>query len=983
MRPGFFLFSFALACFALLNSVQAQTKLVQYVDPMIGTSGHGHTYPGASLPFGLVQLSPDTDIKDWDWCSGYHYSDNSIMGFSHTHLSGTGCADYGDILIMPATGTLKTDPGEKDKPGSGYRSRFSHNNEVASAGYYSVLLDDYNIKAELTASLRAGYHKYTFPKSTSSHIIIDLVHGIQDKTTDSEIRVIDNKTIEGYRRSTGWARDHCVYFRAEFSKPFQSYGLVDNGTVLNGKNSAKGSLIKGFFNYSTSEGEVIQIKIGISHVSLDGARKNLAGEIKGWDFNKVRKEAESAWEKQLELVRVQSPNKEAKRVFYTALYHSLLNPNTFSDSDGSYMGMDGKVHSAKNNMYTVFSLWDTFRALHPLLTIIDRQKDLDMVRSLVAKYDESGLLPVWELAANETGTMIGNHSIPVIVDAYFKGIRDFDVEKAYEAMKKSAMQDHLGLDSYKQMGFIPADLESESVSKTLEYSYDDWCIAKMAKALGKEDDYKYFMERAKYYTNVFDPSTHLMRAKKNGKWFEPFDPFSVSGNYTEANAWQYSFFVPQDVSGLISLMGGDDKFISKLDELFTTDSKLTGRQQSDITGQIGQYAHGNEPSHHMAYLYNYAGAPWKAQQRIHQILTTLYNDKPDGLCGNEDCGQMSAWYVLSSMGIYPVCPGDTKYSIGTPLFEKIAINAGSGRKFTIRANNLSDKNFYVQSAKLNGREYNYSYIDQSDIVKGGELVLEMGPRAGKWGTEKQYRPVSMIAASFVPVPVLNSGERVFADSTLVALTSIEDSAQIYYSLDGSDPASAKNVYSKPLEIKSTTVLKALCRSNGTDSKVVISRFNKIPEGRSIKLNTQYHSNYTGGGAAGLIDSIHGTSNFHTEAWQGYEGNDLDAIIDLGKLQKLSLISSSFLQNTGSWIFLPKEIEYFVSSDGINFTRVYETANVPEKTAEPQVIKNFDKTLDSTEARYVRVYAKNVGKCPDWHVAAGNKAWLFIDEITVR
>ncbi|MGE5497098.1 MAG: GH92 family glycosyl hydrolase, partial [Syntrophothermus sp.] len=716
-------FNFILIVLLTGSIIYPQRKQpADYVDPMIGTSAHGHTYPGASLPFGLVQLSPDTDRSGWDWCSGYHFSDSSIIGFSHTHLSGTGCADYGDILIMPTTGGLKMEPGDKTKPGSGYRSSFSHNNETAKAGYYSVLLDSYQIKAELTASLRAGFHRYTFLQEGKANIIIDLIHGIEDRTTDAQITFVNDFVVEGYRRSTGWANNHCVYFRAVFSKPFINAGITDSGKLLNDKNTAKGNQIKSFLTFDVKKNEKILIKVGISHTNIEGARLNVASEIRDWNFDRVRKEAAEEWNRQLSLINIESKDEAKKKVFYTALYHSFLSPNTFSDAGGSYTGMDGKVHKSENSaIYTVFSLWDTFRALNPLLTIVERERAQELVRTLISKYEESGLLPVWELAANETGTMIGYHSIPLIADAYFKGIRGFDVKKAYEAMKKSATQHHLGLDPYMQMGYIPADLEGESVSKTLEYAYDDWCIARMAKELGNDEDYKYYSGRALSYINVFDPSFRLMRPKKNGKWLEPFDPYSVSGNYTEANSWQYSFFVPQDVNNLIKLMGGDDAFISRLDDLFTADPKLTGRFQSDITGLIGQYAHGNEPSHHMAYLYNYAGAPWKTQQRVNQIVSTLYTDKPDGLCGNEDCGQMSAWYVLSAMGFYSVCPGDARYVIGTPAFDRTVIKTGK-ESFTIKAENLSEKNIYIQSAALNGKGYPYSYIDHSVLLKGGELV---------------------------------------------------------------------------------------------------------------------------------------------------------------------------------------------------------------------------------------------------------------------
>jgi predicted alpha-1,2-mannosidase len=976
--------TFLLIFLILGANLFAQSKLTTYINPIIGTDGHGHTYPGATLPNGMVQLSPDTDTEGWDWCSGYHYSDNSIIGFSHTHLSGTGCADYGDILFMPTVGELKIDAGLKDNPRSGYRSRFSHNNEIAKAGYYSVLLDDYNIKVELTTTTRTGFHKYTFPKSDNSRIVIDLVHGIQDQVKDAEIKIIDNKTIAGYRRSSGWAKNHCIYFYAEFSKPIKSFGLVENGKVLKEKKSINGNSIKAFVEYQTSADEVVLVKVGISHTSIDGAKENVKAELQSWDFDSIVKQADDAWEKELSTIKIESNDAKKLTTFYTALYHSLLAPNIMSDIDGKYIGMDEKIHTISNgDTYTVFSLWDTFRAENPLYTIINSKKASDIVNSLISKYNESGLLPVWELASNETGTMIGYHSIPVIVDAYFKGIKNYNVDVMYEALKKSAMQDHLGLEFYKSMGYIPSDLESESVSKTLEYAYDDWCIAMVAKDLGKDDDYKYFIDRAKFYTNVFDPTTSLMRAKKNGKWFEPFDPYSVSGNYTEANAWQYSFFVPQDVNVLMNLIGGDANFISKLDELFTTDPKLTGRFQSDITGLIGQYAHGNEPSHHMAYLYNYAGVPFKTQEKIHEIVNNLYTDKADGLCGNEDCGQMSAWYVFSSMGFYPVCPGDNKYIIGTPGFKKVVFNSDGKKSFTVIANNLSDKNYYIKSVKLNGNDYPYTYLTHNDIINGGELVFEMSSTPEKWGSEITSRPTSIIKSEFVAVPFLISGERVFRDSVVVTLSSIDKDTKIYFSIDGSDPIQKKNCYSNPITLKNTAEIKAVCFKNGIFSKVIKSVFNKIPEGWSVKLNSEYHHNYTGGGADGLIDGIKGSDNFHTDAWQGYEGVNLDAIIDLGQKRKLSLISASFLQNTGSWIFYPKSIEYFVSSDGTNFTNIYKTKNITTVEQSETGIKDFKKTFEGIEARFVKVVATNVGVCPSWHIASGGKAWLFIDEILIR
>ncbi len=882
------------------------------------------------------------------------------------------------------TGKLKTEPGSKDDPDSGYRSRFRHEAETAKPGYYSVHMDDYGISAELTVTRRAGFHRYIFSKSDSARILIDLVHGIQDQTTDAGISIIDDRAIAGYRCSTGWAKEHCVYFYAELSKPFSSSGIVEGDVITMGKRNGEGRNIKAFAEYEVRSGDEIMVKVGISHTSLEGAKKNVKSEIPDWDFDGIRTLAEEAWEQELRSVIIDDPSVRNKTVFYTALYRSFLAPNTLSDVDGSYVGMDREIHSVTtgNTMYTVFSLWDTFRALHPLFTIVQQKRTNEMIRALISKYEEHGLLPVWELASNETETMIGYHSIPVIADAFVKGLKDYDVETAYAAMKKSAIQKHHGLEFYKDMGFISADLDHESVSKTLEYAYDDWCIAIMAKRLGYEEDYRYYLERAKFYVNLFDPTTLFMRAKENGRWVEPFDPYSVSGHYTEANAWQYSFFVPQDVGGLIARMGGDVAFIGRLDKLFTAETELTGWFQPDITGLIGQYAHGNEPSHHIAYLYNFAGAPWKTQERVHEILTTQYSELPDGLAGNEDCGQMSAWYVLSSLGFYPVTPGSDIYVIGTPHFNRATINVEGGSEFTILARNKSEKNFYIQSATLNGKPYRYAYIRHADIVEGGELIFEMGSRPGTWGSELGARPVSSIDIPFVPVPYLSSGERVFRDSVVVTLAAIDSESDIVYTLDETDPIDKGRSYDSPIVLIDSGVLKAAGRSGGTYSKVVTARFNKIPEGRTISLASRYHNNYTGGGENALIDGIKGSLNFRT-GWQGFEEVDFEAVVDLGSVQNVSFIGTSFLQNTYSWIFYPIHIVYSVSQDGVRFQDVYEAENSPVEENKGEGIKDFTHHLDTVQARYVKVYAQSVGVCPDWHHAAGGKAWVFIDEITIK
>ncbi|RKY53164.1 MAG: glycoside hydrolase family 92 protein, partial [Candidatus Neomarinimicrobiota bacterium] len=774
--------------FALTVYSSVYRDLTQYVNPFVGTGGHGHTYPGASMPFGMVQLSPDTRLTGWDGCSGYHFSDHVIYGFSHTHLSGTGVPDYCDILFMPTVGKLQLCNGYKTNPDSGYGSRFKHSNETAAPGYYSVILDDYNVKVELTVTKRVGFHKYIFPKTNNAYIIIDLTH--RDPVIESAIYFINDRKIQGFRRSRAWAKDQVVYFAAEFSKPFFSHGIAVNNKIKGNLRKAVGKNIKAFVNYHTRKGEPILVKVGISAVSMEGAWKNLEAEIPHWDFEKIKNGANSAWNRALNMIQIEGGTEEEKRIFYTALYHVLLVPNLFMDVDGKYRGTDLKIHQAKNfTNYTVFSLWDTFRAEHPLFTIIQPKRTVDFIRTFIAQYENGGQLPMWELAGNYTGCMIGYHSVPVIVDAYMKGIKNFNVKKAYKAMKHSADQDHLGLKYYKEFGYIPADKEGESVSKTLEYAYDDWCIAQMAKSLNKKEDYKRYIRRAQFYKNLFDPSTGFMRAKLNGSWVTPFDPREVNSYYTEANAWQYSFFVPQDIHELIKMMGGKNAFARKLDQLFSTSSKTSGRHQADITGLIGQYAHGNEPSHHMAYLYDYAGQPWKTQKLVREIMKIMYKDTPDGLSGNEDCGQMSAWYVLSAMGFYSVTPGKDFYVVGSPLFDKVTIHLENGRKFEIIARNVSDKNIYIKHATLNGKLYTKTFIKHSDIIKGGKLVFDMGPQPDKkWGTGDSDIPPSAIKDyPILPVPFVSSGSRVFFDSTEISLSAVSRNTKIYYTLDGTKP----------------------------------------------------------------------------------------------------------------------------------------------------------------------------------------------------
>ena len=969
----------------LLSACNHQNDPLKLVNPFIGTDGHGHTYPGAALPFGMVQLSPDTRKDNWDACSGYHYSDSSIMGFSHTHLSGTGVGDYGDIRLMPTVGGVQLFPGDEKNPSSGYRSSFTHKNETASPGFYSVHLDDYDIEVALTVDERSGFHRYVFPETDQANVIIDLTEGVTtDKINDLGIKMLDHKSVEGYRKTTGWAKDQRIYFYLEFSKEFKNFGIQSEGEMLNDLNQEISSKdIKAFVQFDTQKGEAVYAKVGISAVSTENARFNL-GEKVDWDFENVKMKAQNEWLEQLSRIQIKGGTDAQKTTFYTALYHSLLNPNLFSDINGEYRGHDGENHKGDHKMYTVFSLWDTFRAAHPLFTIIDQQKTNEFIVSMLDMYEKGGLLPVWELAGNETNCMIGYHAISVIYDAYKKGIRGYNVDEALEAMVASALADQFGLKFLKEEGYVPAGKEGESVSKTLEYAYDDWCIAMMAKDLGKKDLYLEFIERAQFYKNIFDKETGFMRGKINGAFVSPFDPTQVNFMLTEANTWQYNFFVPHDVNGLIGLLGDNEKFEAKLDELFNTDAGLSGRQQSDITGLIGQYAHGNEPSHHMAYLYNYVGVPAKGAKVLRKIMDELYTDEPSGLCGNEDCGQMSAWYVLSAMGFYPVCPGDNQYIIGTPLFDEISLNLENGKKLTIKSENLSKENICIQNIKYNGLDYTKSYFTHEMLMEGGALVYVMGSKPSNWGTKKEDCPTSAIIDHLIsPVPFFKSESRTFTDQLMVEIASIIPESDIYFSIDGSTPNLTSKKYTGSITISRSTSFKAIAYLNGVPSKVACAEYNRIFGGRKITFKNAYSSQYTAGGEIALLDLIRGGENFRTGAWQGYYGVDFEAVIDLGKQQKINELSAGFHQEQNSWIWMPAYVDFFISDDGHNFQKITRVENDIDEKINGGVVKEFGINGINKKARFIKVFGKNRGLCPEWHVGAGNKAWIFVDEITIK
>ncbi|MGZ3924069.1 MAG: GH92 family glycosyl hydrolase [Flavisolibacter sp.] len=721
-------------------------SLTQYVDPFIGTGFHGHVFMGANVPFGAVQLGPVNMSQGWDWCSGYHYSDSTLVGFAHTHLSGTGIGDLGDITVMPVVGNTRMSKGTVGDQQSGYYSLYSHDEETATPGYYSVRVKRYNVKAELTASERVGFHCYTFPASQDSKIIIDLESGIGwDSPVKTFIQRVNDTTISGYRFSKGWANDQRVFFTAIFSKPIKTFSVFDSTSNL-AQTSGTGRRLRGVASFTTSDNEQVLIKVGISPVSIENAAANIKAEIPGWDFRGIISEANAKWNEQLGRIRVKTNDAARLRTFYTAMYHTMIAPSIYNDHNGDYRGTDKMIHTkAPFTNLTTFSLWDTYRATHPLYTIIEADKVNDMINSMLMIYKQQGKLPIWHLMGNETNTMPGYSSVQVVADAYLKGFRDFDTSLAWQAVKTTSMLDERGLKYVKTLGYIPADSMVESVALGLEYSIADASIALMAKKMGKTSDYKYYSKRGAYYKNYFDPSSTFMRGRVNKtEWRTPFSPFESKhrrDDFAEGNAWQYTWLVPEDVKGLIKLLGGEKRFVQKLDSFFLAKGDMGKEASSDITGLIGQYAHGNEPSHHITYLYAYAGQPWKTAEKVRYILDSFYTDKPDGLIGNEDVGQMSAWYVLSSIGFYQVHPAKGLFVFGSPVMDEVSLQLPRGKRFHILVKDNSSANKYIQHILLNGKNYTNSYITYGDIMKGGELVIQMGSAPSKtWGVNPSDRP---------------------------------------------------------------------------------------------------------------------------------------------------------------------------------------------------------------------------------------------------
>jgi predicted alpha-1,2-mannosidase len=998
-------FCFLLPLLMVLGVKAQVLPLHQRVNPFIGTGGHGHTFPGPTRPFGAVQLSPDTRLSGWDGCGGYHYSDSVIYGFSHTHLSGTGCSDYGDILLMPMSEFKRADKYQ-------FASRFSHKNESAHAGYYSVYLDDPKVTAELTTTLHGGVHRYAFQAKAPKFLVLDLKH--RDELLDSYFEQVDLTTIRGYRFSKAWANDQRVYFEMQFSEPIEEilYEPKPGGSFTTAVDTRKAYQAIIRFKNKANATNTLLVRCALSQVDEAGAHLNLISEMPHWDFNRYVSECEKAWDKELGKIKhngkVPVNGNGARRaistnddiVFYTALYHCMIHPSLASDVDNRYRGRDNKIHSTQGEFdyYTVFSLWDTYRGLHPLLTWMDKKRTRDFIQTFIRQYEEGGRLPVWELSSNETNCMIGYHVVSVIWDAYNRGVRGFDAEKAYEAMTKIATHytDYTGsgqqldmkpdaqkraadweaLQSYCRYGYVRSDDAHETVSKTLEYAYNDWCIAQMAKALKKDSDAAYYTRRSYSWMNVYDPTTGFMRARKNGALYEPFSPYTVDNNFTEANSWQYSFYVPHHLDALIAMSGGEEAFEKKLDALFTAKTQTEGREQADITGLIGQYAHGNEPSHHIVFLYDALRKPEKSRRLREKIAREFYTNAPDGLIGNEDCGQMSAWYVLNALGWYPVCPGsegqyrDSQFSNPPgayvwPRFDTVGVYNEAYLDATL----FSPGSKLITEGKVN-------HIHTYDNLKhDGNLVKQSVYNKPSLRVRSNNQP-----SIFVANPFILSGKSLFTDSLLVEMAVANKKARIYYTINGGN----ERLYEKPFVVRDNTSIDFYSRDYNMVSPTQNAVFTRLRRDRTVTLLNEYNPSYHAGGAQGMMDRVHGKLNWRAGDWQGYQGQDVTMLMRLEKPQVLTRVAGNFLEDQNSWIFYPKSVQFFVSTDSVQWKPLEEVVSRHSSQNLTVSTAAFEsKQLPKTPVKYVKMVIKNFGPMPEWHEGRGNPTFFFVDEFEVE
>lgn len=958
---------------------------VMLVNTFVGTGGHGHTFPGAVTPFGMVQLSPDTRKEGWDGCGGYHYSDSLLYGFSHTHLSGTGISDYADLLVTPYVGDKKTALRHLLHE---ERIPFSHKNEKAAPGYYSVSLENPDVQVRLTASPRCGMQEYRFGQSKGKKFLL-LNLGYRDMVLDGSIKQVNSNIIEGSRISKAWADHQHFYFHLETSAPF---------TVSAQKFDAKSKQYYMILEFPESI-EIITVKTGVSGSDIAGAKANLQAEIPGWDFNAVMQATQQAWRNELNGIKISGGTKESMMNFYTALYHAYVHPSLWSDADGRYRDFNNEIQVADGSDYSVFSLWDTYRAANPLYTITQPKKVVDFVESYYQQSVNTGLLPMWTLSNNETDCMIGYHAASIVADAMVKHLNLKHTSELLDAMVRTSTADIYGRKPYGEQGFISADQNAESVSKTLEYAYDDWCISQYASQLmGQKAIAAEYQLRSMNWRNLYYPESGFFQPRQGGIFLPNFKPNEVNHHYTEANAWQYSLAAPHDIRRLIDLKGGNKDMEDFLDSLFHGSSEMSGREQADITGLIGQYAQGNEPSHHMVYVYNYCGAAYKAQELLDRILKTEYRNAPDGLAGNEDCGQMSAWFVMSSMGFYPFAPGSPTYTIGRPLFNDVRIRQGN-KDFHIEVVNNSENNKYVQLIQWNGKPWKKLYITHDMIVEGGDLQIVMGPQpkaeVNEYETdlpESELPETALLAAGkaelLVPVPYFSSSTTAFADSLTVGIEKLPtETGRIVYALNAV-PDEQSTEFTHNLELYETTTIYARIyrKYDGREigGPVVHYTFRKFDNSKSITLTPPPANQYSGSNPSALTDGMFGGPDYRSVGWQGFEGQNVVAEIALQQSMQLSKVLVHALQDTKSWIFFPKGMVVEYSTDGKTWKKAGKVLNktVPDKK-EGTVLGDLELDFSPVEAKYVRVTVENYGSCPSWHLGAGGKTWIFLDEITVR
>jgi predicted alpha-1,2-mannosidase len=988
----------------IISCAKKQQDLTGYVDPFIGTDAHGHTFPGATTPFGMIQLSPSNDFKAWDWCSGYHYSDSIIKGFAHNHVSGAGLSGLGDILVMPTRGKKTTNPGSEDDVENSYRSRFSHDEEEARAGYYKVTLQDYNIDVELTAGIRTGYHQYTFTKGGEIDVVIDAAHGVMEKVTECTIQIKSDTEIVGYKKTGNNPTARRMYFSAKFSKPFTMASITEDNKTVNAQEHTSATT-RALATFTVNEGEKMLVTVTLSPNSLEGVAKNFEAEAKGKTFNDALENATQQWNKVLNKIVLSNNEPLAKkRTFYTAMYHAFISPNIISDVDGNYV-VEGKQLHSNIPQYSNYSTWDTYRALHPLFTIIEQEKTKEFVNSMISRSTEANVgQPVWELIGYDNACMIGYTTVPVIGEAVLKGIEGIDAQQAFAVMrdaafdltKHSAVYDVSGLEDYINYGYVTAETGS-SVSKTTEYNYHDYVIAQVANKIGDTENEALFTRRSKGYRALFDKTSGYFYPKLSTGEVKEMDLTAWDGlkpNYVSGNIWAYSAYTPQDMKGVIQLHGGKDKYAAWLDKVFSDTTQVGGEQHVDISGFIGKYGHGDEPGHQMPYLYNYVGQPYKTQKLVNEVVTTMYSDKPDGLINNEDLGQMSAWYIFSTLGFYPVAPASLEYQIGAPYYKEASINLENGNTFTVKAENLSETNIYVQSVTLNSKSYNKNYILHEDIMSGGNMVFTMGNTPNQeWGSKDEATSVGTLEAimpkidtlaTFAPFDASNTS--FFVNKHMVTLESKTPNTTIYYTLDGTEPTTNSTKYTGPFAITQNSTLKAMATSpNLTPSKVYSKPFFKsvfpnLPIGYPKYELTNSHTPWGKGDGSLLFDEQIGSTSYGDSKWTGIK-DAIEITINLGKSQVVEGVSVGILNDQASWIFPAKGIEVYGGNSESNMLLIGKL-DIQEPTEYTKEVNRHVVNVKQEHYQYLRIKIIPYGAQPAWHAGAGQQAWLFVDEVIV-